>query len=77
MKKVIYVIWGTQANDDFAMGKVVKTDYNCDGHAKKYEFNTDAEVTAFCKGISESQGWNEAIVVKPSEVEETEIGIKQ
>lgn len=77
MKKVIYVIWGTQANDNFAMGKVVKTDYNCDGHAVKYEFDTDAEVEAFSKGISEAQGWQEATVLKESEIEVTATGIKQ
>jgi hypothetical protein len=77
MKKVIYVIWGTQANDDFAMGKVVKTDYSCDGHAVKYEFDTDAEVEAFSKGISEAQGWQEATMVKATEVVITETGIQK
>jgi hypothetical protein len=77
MKVVIYVIWGTKANDDFAIGKLVKTDSNCDGHAKKYEFDTEAEKNAFVKGIEESQGWEEATVVKESEVKITAIGIKQ
>jgi hypothetical protein len=76
-KQVIYVVWGTQANDDFAIGKVVKTNDNCDGHAKRYEFDTEAEKDAFIKGVEEAQGWQEAIIVKASEVVITEKGIQQ
>lgn len=75
MKHSIYVIWGKQANDDFAIGKIVTTEYSCDGHAKKYEFDTEAELKAFSKGISESQGWEEATIVKETEVEVSENGI--
>ena len=72
-KCIVYVIWGQKANDDFAIGKLVKTDNDCDGHAKRYEFDTEIELNAFKKGIEESQGWNEATVVKESEVEIKEI----
>lgn len=72
---VIYVIWGQKANNDFIHGKLVKTDNDCDGHAKRYEFDTEIELNAFKKGIEESQGWNEAVIVKASEVEIREDGI--
>lgn len=74
-KCIVYVIWGQKANDDFTSGKLVKTDDDCDGHAKRYEFDTENELNAFKKGIEESQGWNEATVVKASEVEIKDNGI--
>ena len=76
MKQVIYVIWGQIANDNFAIGILVKTDSNCDGHAKKYEFDTEAEKNEFIKGVEESQGWSEATIVNASAVIVTEEGIK-
>ena len=75
INNVIYLIWGQKANDDFTSGKLVKTDDDCDGHAKRYEFDTENELNAFKKGIEESQGWNDATVVKASEVEIRDNGI--
>jgi hypothetical protein len=68
MKKpvIVYVAWGRDVSDQLnEKGKVALSKVAL-SKLSKYEFETQGEANAFCKGIDEANGWDEPMWVKES-----------
>jgi hypothetical protein len=68
-KHSVWVVHGETACKNFFDGKVVSTQEDVDGYAKKYEFDTEIELEAFKKGISVSTSWFENVVIEQMNIE--------
>lgn len=63
-KVIVYVAWDRENSDKLEEnGKIGLS------KLQKYEFNTQGEADAFCKGIDEANGWDQPMWVKEGAAE--------
>lgn len=69
-KYIVWVIWGEDACRKFDRSEKVLINTNqVDGYAKKYEFDTEAELNAFKFGVSECAGWYDSRMANEDQLE--------
>lgn len=75
MGYIIEIIFGINEVKKHRLGEEF-TDYENLIHKKRFEFETLAERNAFCKGLSESNGWVEFEIIKEIQTKETPVEIE-